>query len=128
MSSADALLAAAKHRHSQYQLSNKSPISDARIREIVETTVLNVPSAFNTQSTRVLVLLKDEHERLWDIVSETLHAHVKDPEKWKQHTEPRMKGFRAAYATVSSPSGLLPCLELRWPLLHRSSSSKILLL
>lgn len=100
MASAEALLDAAKHRHSHYVLTKKSPIPDSKIREIVETTILEVPSAFNTQSTRVLLLFHKEHDHLWDIVTELLRPHVKDPEKWKNGTEKRMQGFKGAYATV----------------------------
>ncbi|KAL9618687.1 MAG: hypothetical protein Q9160_006654 [Pyrenula sp. 1 TL-2023] len=97
---ADALLSAAAHRRTHYAITNTSPIPDSRIRSIVETTILNVPSAFNTQSTRILILFKADHERLWDIVAEELRPHVKDDDAWNNHSLPRLQGFRGGYATV----------------------------
>ena len=46
-----------KHRRSYYSINNTSPISDKEIQEIVEFAVLHVPSAFNSQSTRIVLLL-----------------------------------------------------------------------
>ena len=44
------------HRRSYYALSNKSLISNEEIEEIVKFAVKNIPSAFNSQSTRVVLL------------------------------------------------------------------------
>ena len=46
-----------KYRRSYYHLTNSSPVSDEAIREILEFGLLHVPSAFNSQSTRVVLLL-----------------------------------------------------------------------
>jgi uncharacterized protein len=45
-------------RRTTYALKNTSPIPDARIEDIIKHTILHTPTAFNTQSTRVIVLLK----------------------------------------------------------------------
>lgn len=47
------------HRRSYYALSNKSLVSNEEIEEIVKFAVKNIPSAFNSQSTRVVLLLGD---------------------------------------------------------------------
>ncbi|HOO86549.1 MAG TPA: hypothetical protein PK442_02495 [Synergistales bacterium] len=41
---------AVKNRRTYYSISKKSPVSDERIREIVEQAVKHCPSAFNSQS------------------------------------------------------------------------------
>lgn len=98
MANATAFLETTKARRSYYQLLNKSPISDARIQEIVQHAISHVPSAFNSQTTRVVVLLKSEHEKLWDVATEVYKASLS--EEQFQRTEQRFKSFRAAYGTV----------------------------
>ena len=86
-------------RRTYYQLSAKSPISDARIREIIEHALLHVPSAFNSQSVRIILLLKEEHVKLWDMIENVLKGVV--PEDQFPVTEKKLSGFQAAYGTVS---------------------------
>lgn len=86
------------NRHSYYQLDSTSPISDTRIVEIVEQVLQTVPSAFNTQSTRIVLLLNKDHEKLWDNFSSVMEARLK-PEQWA-HTSNRLAGFRAAHGTA----------------------------
>ena len=64
------------HRRSYYALSNKSLVSNEEIEEIVKFAVKNIPSAFNSQSTRVVLLLGDQHTKLWNIVKDTLREIV----------------------------------------------------
>ena len=61
-----------KTRRSIYQIANSSPISDEDIIEIVNEAVKHSPTAFNSQSSRVVILLGTHHEKLWDITTETL--------------------------------------------------------
>ena len=67
---------ALEHRRSYYALSSHSPVSDAEIEKIITFAARHVPSAFNSQSTRMVLLLGEHHRRLWDIVKETLRKIV----------------------------------------------------
>lgn len=67
---------------------------------------MHTPSPFNTQTARTVVLLKDEHERLWDIALEVATATV-PPEQLEGLYKPRIAGFRAGYGTVSTPRNYL---------------------
>jgi hypothetical protein len=100
---------AVKNRRTIYQLTKKSPISDDRIKEIVTTAIEDVPSAFNSQSARLVVLLKAEHTKFWDIVTEILKAHV-PADKWKP-TGDRLEGFQNAYGTVSMIFNAMVCRD-----------------
>jgi predicted oxidoreductase (fatty acid repression mutant protein) len=91
-------LDAVAHRRSIYALTKTSPISDDRIEEIVSKLVKDVPSSFNSQSSRLVLLLKDEHDKFWDIVRDALKAIVPE-DKWEP-TAGRIAGFRAGYGTV----------------------------
>jgi predicted oxidoreductase (fatty acid repression mutant protein) len=92
-------LDAVAHRRSIYTLTKSSPISDDRIEAIVSQLVKDVPSSFNSQSSRLVLLLKDEHDKFWDIVRDALKAIVPE-DKWES-TANRIGGFRAGYGTVS---------------------------
>lgn len=86
-------------RRTYYSINNASPISDDEIKEIIDFSVLNVPSAFNSQSTRVVLLLGAHHKALWNIVKKTLKKMV--PEEAFPATEAKINGaFEAGYGTV----------------------------
>jgi len=99
MSSSKSFIDAVKDRRSIYQLNKEAPVSDKKIVELVETLVKHVPSSFNSQSTRLVVLLNKDHDQFWDFVSETLKPMV--PEAQWSTTEQKLGGFQAAYGTVS---------------------------
>lgn len=67
---------AVKHRRTYYNITNSSPISDNEIKDIIDFAVTNVPSAFNSQSTRVVLLLGENHKKFWDITKEALRVIV----------------------------------------------------
>ncbi|PVH79022.1 Nitroreductase [Cadophora sp. DSE1049] len=87
-----------KARRTYYALKKESTISDAQIQEIIKEAVLHVPSSFNSQSTRVVLLVKEEHDKLWEIAKEALKAIV--PAEQYPSTEQRLNGFKAGYGTV----------------------------
>ena len=91
---------ALRHRRSYYALAPESPIDDARIEEIVRFAIKHVPSAFNSQSTRAVLLLHEHHDELWKIVKRTLRAIV--PEGAFARTEEKIEhSFAAGYGTGS---------------------------
>jgi uncharacterized protein len=85
-------------RRTYYPLKNTSPIPDSRIQEIVKHAILHVPSSFNSQSSRIVVLLKEEHEKLWDITKEILKPIV--PAEQFGATEQKLNMFKGGYGTV----------------------------
>lgn len=90
---------ALEHRRSYYALENQSPVTDEALVQILQTAVKHVPSAFNSQSSRVVLLLGEQHRKLWNIAKETLRKIV-PPENFAQ-TEAKIDGcFAAGYGTV----------------------------
>lgn len=90
---------ALKHRRSYYALTNQSPVSDGEIEKIIDLAVTYVPSAFNSQSTRVVLLLGEHHRKLWQIVKDTLRVIV-PPEAFAA-TEAKIDGsFASGHGTV----------------------------
>jgi len=88
-----------KHRRSYYSITNQSPISDEEIERIINFAVTHVPSAFNSQSTRVVLLLGENHKKLWEIVKDAIRKIV-TPEAFK-NTESKIDNcFESGYGTV----------------------------
>jgi uncharacterized protein len=104
-SKVDILVELAKNRRSYYKLGKNSPVLDSKVEELVRNAILHIPSSFNTQSARLVVLLREEHDRLWDIViasfGELVKAGAIPEELWKSQTKPKLEGFKAAYGTAS---------------------------
>lgn len=88
-----------KNRRSYYAISKDSVISDERIKEIVNDAVKYTPSSFNSQSARVVVLLGEQHDKLWNLTEHILKEVVGDEEAFKSTAE-KMGAFRAGYGTV----------------------------
>ena len=96
---ARSFLEAVKNRRTYYGISKESPISDSAIQEIVSEAVKHAPSAFNSQSARVVLLLGPQHDRLWDITKEELKKIV--PAEAFQATENKINGaFKSGYGSV----------------------------
>ncbi|KAJ9142632.1 Nitroreductase [Pleurostoma richardsiae] len=96
--SAATILENVKNRRTYYPLSKELPISKERIQEIVKEALLHVPSSFNSQSNRVLVLFGAEHEKLWDITAEILKAVV-PADAWEP-TGQKLAMFKGAAGSV----------------------------
>ena len=90
---------ALRHRRSYYALAPESPVEDAQIEEIVRFAIKHVPSAFNSQSTRAVLLLHEHHEELWKIVKRTLRAIVHE-DAFARTEEKIERSFAAGYGTV----------------------------
>jgi len=51
-------------------LGRKVHFSQAYLAELIQEAVRSCPSALNSQSSRIVVLFGDSHERFWEIVKE----------------------------------------------------------
>ena len=89
----------AEKRRSVYALSNQLPVSNDEVVKLVEHAILHTPSAFNSQSTRIVVLFGKEHQKLWQITEDTLRGIVDNEEQFAA-TKQKMDGFKAGAGTV----------------------------
>ncbi|WP_413500150.1 nitroreductase family protein [Psychrobacter maritimus] len=85
-------------RRSVYALGNELPVEPQAIVNMAERVLLHTPSAFNSQSSRLVVLFGAEHQQLWDIAEEKLRAAVGDGDF--SGSKQKLDGFRAAAGTV----------------------------
>ncbi|CAF9937688.1 MAG: hypothetical protein ALECFALPRED_007367 [Alectoria fallacina] len=86
-------------RRSTVELKKESTIPDARIVEIVKHSLLHSPSPFHVQSARAVVLLHQDHDKLWDIAYEHT-SKTAPPELFNTKLSPNLKAFKQAYGTV----------------------------
>jgi uncharacterized protein len=89
---------ALKERRSIYAITKESMVSDERILEVVNDAVKYAPTAFNSQSGNVVILLGEQHNKLWDITKETLRKIV--PAGSFSQTENKINSFRNGYGTI----------------------------
>lgn len=86
-------------RRSQYALTDAAALSDSEIVDLIRSVAGEVPSAFNAQPQRAVVLFGEDHHRLWAIVHDALRAVVKDDTAFAA-TEQKIAGFDAAHSTI----------------------------
>lgn len=90
---------AMKARRTFYQINNKSTLSDKELRDLIRYAVEYVPSAFNSQTTRIVLLTGKAHQKLWDIVKDTLQPLV--PVDAFVKTEQKInESFACGYGTI----------------------------
>lgn len=87
MSDLKTLQQLAEKRRSIYALNDQLPVSNEEVVQVVEHAILHTPSSFNSQSTRIVVLFGDDHNKLWDMTEETLRVIVGDEEAFKSTKE-----------------------------------------
>jgi len=91
-------LEAVENRRSIYALGKDKPVSPERITAIVEFAVKHVPSPFNSQSGRVLVLYGKESNKFWGLTRDALRKIV--PPDAFPPTDEKIGSFDAGYGTV----------------------------
>jgi len=88
----------AAQRRTVYALGKTLPVSDEAVIEIIKEAIRQAPSAFNSQSSRALILLGKEHEKFWELTREQLKKRV--PADKFQPTSDKIDGFAAAAGSV----------------------------
>ncbi|KAH8691407.1 Nitroreductase-like protein [Talaromyces proteolyticus] len=95
---ADSFFSTIQARRSIYAISAASPIPDSRIIDLVQKAVLHVPSSYNVQSARAVVILKEDHKKLWEDADSAAKAAL--PEAVYGFLAPRITGFKGGYGSV----------------------------
>lgn len=91
------LLDTMKKRQTIYNLGKDLPISNEEFVRLTKDILTNTPSAFNAKTQRLLILTGENHDKLWDIVLETLDEVTGGN---SNETIQKITGFRNAAATV----------------------------
>lgn len=93
------ILNAYRKRRSHYSLTSKKIVSVKKIESIVKSCLKDVPSAYNIQSTKIVLLFDRQHEKIWDIVLSTLKKMVK-PESFIRTQQKIENSFKNGYGTI----------------------------
>ena len=88
-----------QNRRSVYALGKNLPISEQEALEIIDNAVKHSPSAFNSQTALAVVLLGENHQKLWDITFGELEKFLPNEEA-KAATKGEIESFAAAYGTI----------------------------
>ncbi len=88
----------AAKRRSIYHLGKNVSLSNDTIVKTIKDIVDQTPSSFHSQSSRIVILLDEEHDALWEIVRETLRVIVGDGDF--EPTDNKINGFKDAKGTV----------------------------
>lgn len=87
-----------KNRRSIYHLGKNTPLNEEQIEDLVKEVVKESPTAFNSQTQRVVFLFNDAHHTLWDITESALKP-LTPPEAFP-NTQEKLKGFTAGKGTI----------------------------
>ncbi len=89
---------AVESRRTYYAIGKDSKVSLEEIKKVVDHSVKFVPSAFNSQSARAVVLAGEHHDQLWEIVRETLRKVV--PAESFGPTDEKVNSFKNGFGTI----------------------------
>ena len=105
-----------KKRRSIYQLKDEIKISEERLKDIIKFGVKHTPTAFNSQTGRIYLLLEKEHDDFWDLVLNKLKEIV--PEDKFSDTQDKINSFKAAFGTILffEDFNIVESLQERFPL------------
>lgn len=87
-----------KKRRSIYSIGKNLEHTPSEIEELIQEAVKHSPSAFNSQSSRVVILFNQFHENFWNIVLDVLKTIV--PAEALAGTEQKIQSFAAGAGTV----------------------------
>ena len=90
---------AVAHRRSYYHLDNRALVDDDLVVGLMDELLTTMPSPFNVQSARMVLLLDEQHHELWRIVLDTLE-HITPPERFERTKQKVERAFMAGHGTI----------------------------
>ncbi|MBR7718761.1 nitroreductase family protein [Acinetobacter nosocomialis] len=87
-----------KNRRSIYAIGNNLNQSNDEIEKLIQEAIRHSPSAFNSQSSRAVILFGQSHHKFWDTVLEVLKSII--PAEAVSGTEQKIQSFAAGAGTV----------------------------
>ena len=95
----NSFIEAIARRRSYYHLEDKLLVADSRVVELIDELLTTMPSPFNVQSARVVLLLGDHHREVWQLVAEALRSILPE-ERFKMSKEKIDRSFASGHGTV----------------------------
>lgn len=88
-----------KSRRSVYNLTNQLPFEEELLVKKLEEVIVNTPTAFNSQSSKAVLLVGDNHKKLWNEITLEILQKVTPPEVFPNTTK-KINSFANAYGTI----------------------------
>lgn len=104
-------------RRSIYAIGKHVKQTPEQLTEFIQNTIKLSPSAFNSQSSRAVILFNDQHQKFWNIVKDALKAFAKDEEAAAK-TSAKIDSFAAGFGTVLffEDQDVVKSMQLQFPL------------
>lgn len=87
------------NRRSYYAIGKEKIVNEEKVQEIVNFAVKHIPSSFNSQSGRVIILFNKQHDKIWDIVKGELRKILSDT-NYYDSKEKIDTCFASGYGTI----------------------------
>ena len=88
------------NRRSHYSLEPEWVVSQEVVEKLVGDTLLKVPTAFNSQPVRAVLLTGENHKEYWQMVEDKLIEMI-GKERYDKNTKEKIhSGFMSAVATI----------------------------
>lgn len=115
-------LEALKARRSEYDLSKDISMSMVDLENYLKDIMVHTPSAFNSESQRILLLLNKNHDLFWDELIMVMKGIVEG--KAFEKTKSKLEAFKRAYGTILffDDMSVIEQLQNRFPLYKENFS------
>ena len=90
--------ASLKNRRSIYAIDKQVEVKKEDILKVVEEALKFTPSAFNSESQRIVLLFEEKHDEFWEMVKAAIKRVVKAEDFSK--SEEKINGFKSGFGTV----------------------------
>lgn len=80
-----------KKRRSYYNINRELPVSEEKVLDIIKEVADATPDAFNMQSARLVVVLGEKQDKMWDKIYDTFDGRV---------AREKIDAFKAGYGTI----------------------------
>ena len=90
-----------EQRRTIYALGKNVAQTPEYLTDLIQRTIRESPSSFNSQSSRAVILFNSEHEKFWNFVKQELQAYATD-EAAAAKTATKMDSFAAGLGTILS--------------------------
>lgn len=87
-----------KNRRSIYSLGKNVSLTDEAVTDLIKEVVRQSPTAFNSQTQRVIILFDDAHTKVWDLTEAALKPLT--PAENFAGTQEKMNMFKAGKGTI----------------------------
>lgn len=88
-----------EQRRTIYALAKNVKQTPEYLTDLIQRTIRESPSSFNSQSSRAVILFNAEHEKFWNFVKKELQTYATD-EVAAAKTEAKIDSFAAGLGTI----------------------------